>query len=68
MAIKQWTSATQLRYMRLVEQSRSEGSTRAKKTVSDANLQLTSGQHFILEDDLAEAYRAGAIDALSEEV
>lgn len=64
---KIWSNDAQKRYMTMVPKSHREGRTRATKTASDMGVLLTSGQFFVLEDDLAEAYRAGVIDTLMEE-
>jgi hypothetical protein len=61
-----WTVEKQKKYMVLVEMSHKEGPIRATKLRSDANLDgcIHESQYFLLQDALAEAYRAGAIDAI----
>lgn len=62
-----WNPDKQRLYMEIVEKSHKEERERARKLRYDANLDghIYEGQYFLIEDALGEAYRAGAIDALS---
>ena len=67
---KHWSVRAQTRYMYLVEKNNNHIQREmGRKLRSDAALDgcITSGQFFLIEDVIGEAYRAGAIDALMEE-
>jgi hypothetical protein len=64
-----WDHITQRRYMEIVPKSHPYARIMMTKLVSDTDLQgkLPAHAYFLIEDALAEAYRAGSIDTLAGE-
>lgn len=64
-----WSVDRQKRYEKSVQESHTYSRKQTHKLSGDANLGLivTTGQYFLIQSAIAEAYRAGAMDVIFED-